>query len=86
MPLTNINSDWMSNASYGLCIILYYAGPYFASWGVTIWSTLGGRALKRIFNCLCNTKTPYNLLTLAPQCTAFVHIILCESLICILGM
>ena len=32
MPLTNVNSDWMSNASAGLCIIylfiyLYYAGP-----------------------------------------------------------
>ena len=30
MPLTNINSDWMSNASSGLRIILfylYYAGP-----------------------------------------------------------
>ena len=29
MPLTNINSDWMSNASCGLCIIylLYYVGP-----------------------------------------------------------
>ena len=30
MPLTNINLDWMSNASSGLCIILvilYYAGP-----------------------------------------------------------
>ena len=24
MPLTNINSDWMSNASSGLCIILCY--------------------------------------------------------------
>ena len=23
-PLTNINSDWMSNASCGLCVILYY--------------------------------------------------------------
>ena len=23
MPLTNINSDWMSNASSGLCIILH---------------------------------------------------------------
>ena len=22
MPLTNINSDWMSNASSGLCIVL----------------------------------------------------------------
>ena len=33
MPLTNINSDWMSNAFSGLCIILgyiilfIYAGP-----------------------------------------------------------
>ena len=30
MPLTNINSDWMSNTSSGLRIILYYlyyAGP-----------------------------------------------------------
>ena len=24
MPLTNINSDWMFNASSGLCIILGY--------------------------------------------------------------
>ena len=24
MPLTNVNSDWMSNASSGLCIILGY--------------------------------------------------------------
>ena len=31
MPLTNINSDWMSNASSGLCIIylFIYAGPLF---------------------------------------------------------
>ena len=28
MPLTNINSNWMSNASSGLCINLYYAGPF----------------------------------------------------------
>ena len=29
MPLTNINSDWMSNAPSGLCIILgyIYMGP-----------------------------------------------------------
>ena len=27
ITLTNINSDWMSNASSGLCIILYYADP-----------------------------------------------------------
>ena len=31
MLLTNINSDWMSNASSGLCIIFHYTGP---SWGV----------------------------------------------------
>ena len=24
MPLTNTNSDWMSNTSSGLCIILYW--------------------------------------------------------------
>ena len=24
MPFMNINSDWTSNASTGLCIILYY--------------------------------------------------------------
>ena len=31
MHLTNINSDWMSNASSGLCINLdiIYAGPLF---------------------------------------------------------
>ena len=29
MPLTNINLDWMSNTSSGLCINLYYVGPYF---------------------------------------------------------
>ena len=30
MPLTNINSDWMSNASSGLCIILlHYIGLYY---------------------------------------------------------
>ena len=27
MPLMNINSDWTSNASSGLCIILVYNGP-----------------------------------------------------------
>ena len=38
MPLTNINSDWMPNASSGLCINLHYITRvlYFASWGVTI--------------------------------------------------
>ena len=37
MPLTNINSNWMSNSSSGLCIILinYITRIlYFASWGV----------------------------------------------------
>ena len=38
MPLTNINSDWMSNASSGLCIILvilFMLVLQVASWGVT---------------------------------------------------
>ena len=30
MPLTNTNSDWMSNASSGLRIILYYIILYYA--------------------------------------------------------
>ena len=29
MPLTNINSDWMSNASSGLCITLVYVILYY---------------------------------------------------------
>ena len=29
MPLMNINSDWTSNASSGLCIILCYIGLYY---------------------------------------------------------
>ena len=33
MPFTDINSDWMSNASSGLCINLYYAGPLFSVLG-----------------------------------------------------
>ena len=28
MPLTNIQSDWMSNILSGLCIILDYVLPY----------------------------------------------------------
>ena len=45
MPLTNINSDWMSNTSSGLCIILHGPlscilgvtwTPYFASLGVIL--------------------------------------------------
>ena len=37
MPLANINSHWMSNASSGLCIIfIYLCGSFFfASWGET---------------------------------------------------
>ena len=39
MPLTNINSDWMSNASCGLCIILiilvsYLRGSFISHLGV----------------------------------------------------
>ena len=37
MPLTNINSDWMFNASSGLCIILViYAGPLSCILGCNI--------------------------------------------------
>ena len=28
MPLTNISSNWMSNASFGLCILLLYCVIY----------------------------------------------------------
>ena len=37
IPLTNINSDWMSNASSGLCIILHYIilrGSFISHLGV----------------------------------------------------
>ena len=34
MPLMNVNSDWMSNASSGLCISLFMRVLYFGSWGV----------------------------------------------------
>ena len=39
MPLTNINSDWISNASSGLCIILgclCYVGPLSCILGCNI--------------------------------------------------
>ena len=44
MPLTNIDSDWMSNATSGLCIILgyiilfilYYTGPLSCILGCNI--------------------------------------------------
>ena len=45
MPLMNINSDWMSNASSGLCIILsyiilfIYAGPLSCILGCNLCSS-----------------------------------------------
>ena len=36
MPLTNISSDWMSNASSSLCIILYYVDPIIHILGCNI--------------------------------------------------
>ena len=42
MPLTNINSDWMSNALSGLCInliILFTRVLQVASWGVMSYTT-----------------------------------------------
>ena len=35
MPLTNINSDWMSNTSSGLCIIIILRGSFKLHLGVT---------------------------------------------------
>ena len=54
MPLTNINSDWMSNSSSDLCInlvilyYLYYADPLIQ--GVTCLRTL-------IFSVTCEVNT-----------------------------
>ena len=69
MPLTNINSDWMSNTCSGLCIILviYITRVlYFASWGVTIDYELG---YVRYINCIIITvftvfNFPYSSLIL----------------------
>ena len=38
MPLTNINSDWISKASSGLCInlLFIYAGPLFRILGCNL--------------------------------------------------
>ena len=43
-PLTNINSDWMSNASSGLHITLYYAGPLSCILGCNMHKLLRIRA------------------------------------------
>ena len=51
MPLTNINSDWMSNASSGLCINLHYLycpGPLFRILGCYIMAPF-----IRILACNC---------------------------------
>ena len=37
MPLMNMNSDWMSNASSGLCINLYYLFSYMGSLSCILW-------------------------------------------------
>ena len=45
MPLTNMNSDWMSNASSGLCIILLhiiYVDPLSCILGCTLFQNQGG--------------------------------------------
>ena len=52
MPLMNINSDWMSNASSGLCINLFiyivYAGPLFHILGCNQLHTLMAFSLHRL--------------------------------------
>ena len=52
MPLTNINSDWMSNASSGLCIyiLVIYA---VASWGVTSSGIAYELTMYGMTLCLC---------------------------------
>ena len=47
MTLTNINSDWMSNASSGLSIILFYA--------IASWIYYEG-PLSCILGCIYNTQ------------------------------
>ena len=48
MPLTNINSDWMSNASSGLCIILLYYIVLFTS-KVTAPQDAHGRLVLQVY-------------------------------------
>ena len=46
MPLSNINSDWMSNASSGLCIILlYYIIVYYIIYAGPLSCILGCRGV-----------------------------------------
>ena len=57
MPLTKINSDWMSNASSGLCInFSYYFSTRvisFASLGVTTMSHFLARLFFFFFDSFC---------------------------------
>ena len=51
MPLTNINSNWMSNAASGLCInlyYLYYVGPLFRILGCNISFILRGSFISHL--------------------------------------
>ena len=38
MPLTNINTDWMSNGFSGLCSYIIYAGPLSCILGCDIYT------------------------------------------------
>ena len=52
MPLTNINSDWMSNASSGLCIIyiiLYYIFILYYTSKVTAPQDAHGRLVLQVY-------------------------------------
>ena len=63
MPLTNINSDWMFNASSGLCIILVlYAGPLSCILGCNIQTLLFIRIppFLGIFGIFCTLIKLYN--------------------------
>ena len=70
MPLTNINSDWISNASSGLCMLfmlsiyVIYAGPLFHILGCNVvlyynigtgTSTAGQAVAGAVFQLTCPT-------------------------------
>ena len=57
LPLTSINSDWMSSASSGLCIILYYVGPL----SCILWDNIPQ------YNLLCKQYTSTNLLVMCNE-------------------
>ena len=68
MPLMNINSDWMSNASSGLCIIyiiyIIYAGPLSCILGcnklcvASCWCTFSELLTATVFETITHCRLP----------------------------